>query len=161
MNLILIILFSLYRFFIPINTDIPDESIGVWQIPELEIAMPLYQQRNTTAQEVVDREYCALVEPFGIGTLIIDHAGSESIKDGKWNIGLVHPDTVAFWVTDEETTSYKCTAVYRATDMGVGYRYEGEYVHPKSATDILCCCCVDGSQDESYLAVFKRAGKIV
>ena len=125
------------QFVIPRKCDIPVRAYGVWQIPELNIVIPLYQgtgQRKV--QEIVDRENSASIRKFGVGYLIEDHADSKA-GHGHWQIGNVTPDTVGFLVLPDKTERYVCNRVLRAKRYNTCFTCDGVGVYPRSATDIL------------------------
>lgn len=100
---------NMSAFAIPQKCEIPEGAYGVWQIPELNVIIPLYEGNNATAQKIIDKENSACIEKFGVGRIIEDHADSKSNKDkGSWELWRVHPDDAAFLVTKNGTISYTC-----------------------------------------------------
>lgn len=147
-------------FVIPRPCEIPKGAYGIWQIPEFDIAMPLYQRNGKSIQQVIDDEHSALIMPFGAGSIILDHADSEGEDRGYWQIGMVHPDTLACLIRLDGTLKYQCSSVYRVICNGSGYMHEGKFLQPKLTTDIFCNCCATKDAKENYLAWFKYKGKM-
>lgn len=148
------------QFVIPRTCDIPEGAYGVWQIPELDIVIPLYQGAGSKkTQEIVDKENSASIRKFGVGRVIEDHADSKAGK-GKWRIGNVTPDMVGFLVLPDRTERYICNRVLRAIRYDTCFTCDGVGVYPRSATDILCVCCAKADATEVYIAAFKYKGKM-
>ena len=148
------------QFIIPRKCDIPNGAYGVWQIPEMDIVIPLYQGTGSKkTQEIVDRENSASIRKFGAGRLIEDHANSKA-GHGVWKIGKVMPDTIGFLVLPDRTEQYICNRVLRAIRYSTCFTCDGVGVYPRSATDILCVCCATADAREVYIAAFKYKGKM-
>lgn len=146
------------QFIIPRKCDIPKGAYGVWQIPELDIIIPLYQGSGSKrTQEIVDRENSASIRKFGVGYLIEDHADSKA-GHGSWQIGKVTPDMVGFLVLPNKTERYVCNRVLRVKRYTSCFTCDGVGVYPRSATDILCACCANTDATEDYIAAFKYKG---
>lgn len=143
------------RFAVPRKCDIPEGAYGVWQIPELDIAIPLYKgSGKAKIQEIVDKENSASIRPWGCGRIIEDHADSVAGR-GKWRIERVTPDTLGFLVLPDKTEQYVCNRVLRAKRYNTCFTCDGVGVYPRSATDILCVCCATSDATEVYIAAFK------
>ena len=68
---------NMSQFVIPRKCVVPSGAYAIWQIPELNITIPLYQARNRIeAQKQVDKENSASIYKFGVGKIIADHADS-------------------------------------------------------------------------------------
>lgn len=151
---------SLSVFTIPFKCDIPVGSCGVWQIPELDIVIPLYKGiGQARTQEIVDKENSASIRQFGAGRIIEDHAESKAGR-GLWQIGRIVPDTVGFLVLPNRTEQYICNRVARACRYNTCFTVDGVGFFPRSATDILCVCCANDNATEVYIAAFKYKGTI-
>lgn len=62
-------------------------ACAIWQIPELNITIPLYQAKNRIeAQKQVDNENSASIYRFRVGKVIADHAQSQADKGRIWDI---------------------------------------------------------------------------
>ena len=98
------------RFAIPHKAEIPPGAWGVWQIPSLNVSVPLYRGNNpVTAQADVDRENSANYRRFGCGHIISDHAGSRSNGGkGVWDLWRLHPDDAAFLILPDGTQTFVC-----------------------------------------------------
>ena len=143
------------QFAIPRKCEIPDGAYGVWQIPDLDIVIPLYKGSSPTkTQEIVDKENSASIRSWGCGRIIEDHAYSKS-GNGKWQIGNVLPDMLGFLVLPDKTEQYVCNRVLRAKRFSTCFTCDGVGVYPRSATDILCVCCAISDATEVYIAAFK------
>lgn len=152
---------NLSQFAIPRKCEIPQGAYGVWQVPELDIMIPLYQGTNANAQKLVDKENCACIQKFGVGRIINDHAESVSMnKVGRWRVGEFVPDTQAFLVTKDVTYQYSCKYVCRAYRHTHAYILDGQSIYPRYATDVLCCGCATADAKEVYIACFKYVGKM-
>lgn len=151
---------NMSEFVIPRKCDIPDGAYGVWQIPDLNIVIPLYKgSTQSKTQEIIDMDNSASIRKFGAGRIIEDHANSKA-GSGKWKIGRVTPDTVAFLVMPDKTERYVCNRVLRAYRHPTCFTCDGVGVYPRSATDILCVCCATNDATEVYIAAFKYKGKM-
>lgn len=155
---------KLEAFVAPIKCSIPDGAIGVWQIPEHNIVIPVYRPSVNTgaaAQEIIDREHAATIRKWGAGQIIEDHAGSQSTNGrGIWNVGTFTPDTVGFLVTERRTERYVCNRVLRAVRHTTCYTVDGIGVTTRSAKDILCVSCATTDASEVYIAAFKYKGEV-
>ena len=154
---------DLAQFAVPQKCEVPEGAYGVWQIPDLNIMMPVYKTNSSnTVQAVIDKEESACMYPYGCGKIIADHADSKYHKSkGKWQIGKVRPDYVAFFVkADGKTDRYVCNQVARVDVHRHGYTLDGQGIYPHSATDIICICCANSKGTENYWAVFKYKGKM-
>lgn len=148
------------QFVIPRKCDIPEGAYGVWQIPEMDIVIPLYQGVGAKkTQDIVDKENSASIRKFGVGHIIEDHADSKA-GHGIWQIGKVTPDMTGFLVLPNKTERYICNRVQRAKRYTSCFTCDGVGVYPRSATDILCVCCANTDATEVYIAAFKYKGKM-
>lgn len=148
------------RFVIPRKVEIPDGAYGVWQIPELNIVIPVYAAQNRTqAQAQVDRENSASIYKHGVGRVIADHAQSKAGK-GIWDVGQFRPDMVGFLVTPKVTYQYVCIQVCRVIVHPTCYTLDGVGVYPRRSTDIMCGSCATKDGKQNYLAIFKQTGVI-
>ena len=148
------------RFAIPRKCEIPDGAYGVWQIPDLDIVIPLYKGSSPAkTQEIVNKENSASIRSWGCGRIIEDHADSK-VGNGWWQIGNVLPDMLGFLVLPDKTEQYVCNRVLRAKRFNTCFTCDGVGVYPRSATDILCACCATADAMEDYIAAFKYKGTI-
>lgn len=139
-------------------TEIPEGSVGVWKVPSLKTATPLYKKdRGQNGQDIVDAEDSALLKYYGVGYAILDHAGSETGK-GIWHVEDIKVEDVAWWITEGGIEQYRCYAVVRATQTGSTYTVKGTPVYPLSSTDILCVSCAVKDGDV-FIAFFKDEGE--
>lgn len=151
---------NLSLFTIPRKCEIPNGAYGVWQVPELDIMIPVYSATNATAQKIIDDENSATIRKWGVGRIIEDHLESISMNHrGIWNVGEFKPDTVGFLVTPKTTYRYITKSVCRAIRQNTCYMLDGVPQWPRYSTDIFCISCTDGTAKEVYLAAFKYAGK--
>ena len=149
------------RFAIPQKCKVPVGAYAVWQIPDLDITIPLYQGvGRLDSQRKVDEENSASIFRFGIGRVIADHAESKAGK-GVWNVGDFKPDMLGFMVMPSgETLKYECNQVCHVMVHTTCYTLDGIGVYPRSSTDVMCVSCVNPQGTENYLAVFKYKGKM-
>ena len=153
-----IIIVTLSLFAIPRQCDIPNGAYGVWQIPELDIAIPVYTSGH---QATVDKELSAYLATYGIGYVLNDHADSETMGKGKWCINECKPDTKGFMVKQDGTTyDYTCIWVCRATRLDHAYVLDGDSLYPRRPGDIICASCATADASEVYLALFRLKGEI-
>lgn len=145
---------NMSQFVIPQRCEIPAGALGVWQIPELDISIPVYRANSATAQGVIDEENSATLRQWGVGKIIEDHADSETGR-GLWQIGEVKVDMLGFLITEKETRRYVCNRVMRAYRHNTCFTVDGIGVTTRSPTDILCVCCATKDASEVYLAAFK------
>ena len=148
------------QFVIPRHCEIPEGAYGVWQIPELEITIPVYIPKHNTYTEglaIVDADNSATYRICGVGHIIEDHANSQAGR-GTWQIGKVHPDTLGFLITAQKTEKYVCNRVVRAQRHTNCFTVDGVGFWPRSATDILCMGCATEDAKEVYIAAFKFKG---
>lgn len=151
---------NMSRFAVPRKCEIPEGADGVWQVPELGVIIPVYKGNNATAQAIIDTDYAACIEKFGVGRIINDHAESETNGEGLWNVCDFRPDTVAFFVTKDATYCYSCKFVCRAYRHTHAYIMDGQSIYPRYATDVLCVSCATPDAKEVYLALFAYTGKV-
>lgn len=131
----------------------------MFQIPELKVAIPVYQRNGESAQKIIDRDNSACIFPFGVGRMIGDHYMSESNNGkGRWDIGRVNVDDAAFLVTKDKTEAYQCTMVAVVDVQKYGYTFEGKGMAPHLATDLICTSCTDEGSRKNYWALFKYKG---
>lgn len=149
-------------FSIPRSVDIPVGAYGVWQIPALDIAIPVYQtSHKTQTQAVVDCETSASIRKWGAGRIIEDHLDSVGL-DGKgvWNVSEFKPDTAAFLVTQTVTYCYRSVLVCRCDRQSNCITLDGRPLWPMRQTNIVCVSCADSEGDELYYAEFKLTGSV-
>lgn len=152
---------NLSAFAIPRKCDIPAGAYGVWQIPDLNIMIPVYQGNNATQQAIVDKDNSALIQKYGAGRVIVDHAGSKSSNSkGSWQMQNVKPDDVAFLVKSDGTDQYTCFMVCKVDVLTSCYMLYGQVLYPRKSTDILCLCCADPKGKTNYCAAFRYVGKM-
>ena len=153
---------NMSQFVIPKKCVVPFGAYAIWQIPELNIVIPLYQARNRIeAQKQVDSDNSASIYKFGVGKVIADHAKSQADK-GIWDISQVRPDMLGFMVfKNGEIQKYICNQVCRVVVHSSCYTLDGMSIYPKRANDIMCASCANSKGTENYLAVFKYVGKII
>lgn len=149
---------SLLGFEIPHTTVIPDNAYGVWQVPALEIDVPLYTSTHGNGQDVVDREGAALVRGWGKGKAICDHADSQH-GDSYWNVNQMQVGGSAFLITADGTLWYRCDMICRVKNTGTGYicTPTGHTVHVQQ-DDVICLSCTDEDGYE-WLAYFTCMGE--
>ena len=151
---------NMSEFVIPRKCEIPDGAYGVWQIPDLDIVLPLYKGLGQAkTQEIIDKANSASIRSFGAGRIIEDHAESKT-GNGRWQIGKVVPDMAGFLILSDKTERYVCNRVARAYRHPTCFTVDGVGFYPRSATDILCACCANDNATEVYLAAFKYKGKM-
>ena len=152
------------KFAIERKCEIPEGAYGVWQVPEYDIMIPVYQPAKHTydvVQKVVDDENSATIRKWGAGRIIEDHAGSISMNGkGRWDVSDFKPDTVAFLVVPGKTYCYACKMVCRAFRQNTCEMYDGKPLWPRYNTDIMCASCADREGKETYIATFKQTGTI-
>ena len=149
---------NLNAFAIPRRAEIPVGAVGVWQLPELDISIPLYKGAGQAkTQAIIDQVNSASIRQFGAGRIIEDHADSAAGR-GRWQIGRVIPDTVGFLILPGRTERYICNRVVRAFRHSSCYTVDGVGVYPRAATDILCVGFATSDATEVYIAAFKFKG---
>lgn len=141
-------------FTLPSPCEIPNGAYCVWQIPSLNISVPVYK---TTSQKVVDAQNSAAMQYYGNCFCISDHAGSKD-GDGFWKMQNVKIDDVAFMVRKDRTDKYKCYAVLRAEHHSARMTINSRMVTAFSSKDIICRSCVDMTGKENYVAMFRYVG---
>lgn len=141
-------------FTLPTPCEIPSGAYCVWQIPSLNISVPVYK---TTSQKVVDAENSAAMQYGANCYVITDHAGS---KDGKgtWLMENVKLDDAAFMIRKDRTERYVCYAVMRVEHRSTRLVINGKTVNAYSSKDIICRSCVDMTGKENYVAMFRYVG---
>ena len=152
-----LLLMPLTGFEIPQETKIPEDAVGIWQVPELGTSSPLYAGEQI-GQEIVDREDSALIRSFGRGRIICDHLDSR-VGGGIWNVGEMKVGSTAFLILPDRTLSYRCTAVWIVKDGAYSYTWNGAAVWPAHSTDIMCASCAI-TEGENYLACFEYVGEM-
>jgi hypothetical protein len=152
---------SVSQFAIPRKCEIPAGAYGVWQVPDLNVMIPVYSATNANAQKIIDDEQSATLRKWGVGRIIEDHLDSISMNHkGIWNVGEFKPDTVGFLVTAKTTYCYSVKFSCRAIRQNTCFMLDGVPQWPRYSTDIFCVSCTDGTAKEVYLASFKYTGKI-
>lgn len=156
-KVIILLLLSLVGFEMPRQTTIPDNSVGVWQVPSIETSTPLYAGKQS-AQSIVDEENSAWIGDYGNGRIITDHAGST--VGGVWDVNQIKVGDTAFLIDRDKTTQYECIAVWKAKYHPTYYSFQGLGLYPRSSLDIMCVSCADDTGEEVYIAYFKYAGTL-
>lgn len=151
---------NMSRFAIPKKCKIPKDAYGVWQVPDRGIIIPVYKGTNATAQAIIDTDYAASIEKYGVGMILNDHADSKTDGSGLWNVCDFTPDTVGFMVTKDTTYCYTCVFVCRAYRQNTCYIMDGASVYPHRQGDILCVSCATADASEVYIAEFRQTGEI-
>lgn len=150
---------NLGQFAIPRRAEIPVGSVGVWQIPSIDVSIPLYQATNATQQSVVDAEDSAMLRRYGAGRIIVDHADSKA-GDGAWGLWRINLKDVGFLIGPDKTLSYECIQLCIVDAQRSCYTFDGAAVYPHRATDILCLSCVGSDSKHNYMAYFKQIGEM-
>lgn len=141
-------------FTLPSPCEIPNGAYCVWQIPSLNISVPVYK---STSQKVVDAENSAAMQYGASCYVISDHAGSKD-GNGFWMMQNVRLDDAAFLIRKDRTERYVCYAVLRVEHRSTRLVINGKTVNAYSSKDIICRSCVDMSGKENYVAMFRYAG---
>ena len=144
---------------IPRKAEIPVGAVGVWQIPSIDVSIPLYQATNATQQSVVDAEDSAMLRRYGAGRVIVDHADSKA-GSGKWELWQVSLKDVGVLIEPAKTLIYECVQLCIVDVQRTCYTFDGSSVYPRRATDILCLSCVGNDSKHNYMAYFKQIGEI-
>ena len=147
------------KFYAAKPCTIPEGAVGVWQIPDLKIIVPVYATGKRSEQQIIDAENSASWVRWGCAYEIGDHYNSND-GGGKWRIDKVTPLTVAFFVKPEGTFKYECYRTCVADVKPYGYRILSNPVQPYSSKDILCAACVGSDSKRNYLAVFRYVCKM-
>lgn len=152
---------SVPQFAIPRKCEVPVGAYAVWQIPDLNVTIPVYQgSGGMDSQRQIDAENSASIYRFGIGRIIGDHAESKAGK-GIWNVGEIRPDMLGFLcMPNGEVIKYECNQVCHVMVHPNCYTLDGMSVYPRSSSDIMCISCANPQGTENYLAVFKYKGKM-
>lgn len=147
-------------FAIPQQCIIPEGSIGVWQIPELDISIPVYTKGKKSEQAIIDEENSAAYVHWMTAYQVADHYDSKAGR-GKWRIDKVHPLTLGYFVKPDGTYKYECyrTCVADVKAYGI-YTVCGVVVTPYSSKDIMCNCCVASDNKRNFIAVFRYLSKM-
>ena len=152
---------DLSAFAIPQKCTVPKGAYGVWQIPELGVSVPVYYMNGTAGQKIVDRENAALIQKYGTGYVIADHAGSKSNKgQGVWDIDDVRLNNAAFLIRSGATYQYKCVQLMIVDVLSNCYKFDGQVVYPHNQNEIMCVGCADKTGKKNYMAVFKKIGTV-
>ena len=143
---------------IRVKPTIPDKALGVWQIPDIKVSIPVYSNTmyRYDPQKIVDAENSACYQPYCQAYAIYDHAGS----NGTWFMNKVTLDMDAYFVKKDVTIKYVCYELCKADKHSWGYTINGQMVMPKSSKDIMCSSCVDSTGKTVYLALFKEDGRL-
>jgi hypothetical protein len=150
---------NLGQFAIPRKAEIPVGAVGVWQIPSIDVSIPLYQATNATQQSVVDAEDSAMITRYGAGRIIVDHADSKA-GSGKWELWRVSLKDAGFLILPNKTLTYECVQLCIVDVQRTCYTFDGSSIYPRRATDILCFSCVGSDSKHNYMAYFKQIGEI-
>ena len=146
---------NMEQFAVPRPCEIPPGAYGVWQIPSINVSIPVYQTNTpTTTAAAVDREDSASIRKWGAGRIIEDHAKSKA-GSGRWQIGEVKPDMLGFLITPAGTQRYVCNRVMRAVRHPTCFTVDRVGVTARDVTDILCASCATADASEVYIAAFK------
>ena len=146
---------------VPSAVLIPNEAVGVWQVPKLKTSSPLYiKKAGRSAQDIVDAYNSALLSRYGVGQVIGDHYGSRIGNDKNlWQLERINVDDIAWFITDDEVIKYVCYMTCVADVCGGYYKINGTTILPYFPEDIICSCCVHEDSTQNYLAFFKRVGE--
>ena len=148
------------KFYAPKLCSIPKGAVGVWQIPDLNINIPVYHVSKAQEQKTIDAENSAAMVSWCNAYDIGDHCGSiSSIGKGIWRMDNIKPGMVAFFVKEKETTRHSCVLSAIADVKSWGYMVNGTMLYPHSSKDILNSCCVGSNSSKNYIALFKLDGK--
>ena len=140
---------------------IPTGAVGVWQIPDLDISIPVYNSNYQNIQKIIDDENSAALSRWCNAYDIGDHCGAISSNGkGKWRMDKIHPAMSALFIKPSGTFKYSCVMAALADVKSWGYVVNGAMLTPKSSTDILNSCCVGSDSARNYVAVFKYDGKL-
>ena len=151
---------DLSAFVVPQNCSIPDGAVGVWQIPELDISIPVYIRGKKSEQQIINDENSAAYVRWLTAYQVADHYDSKAGR-GKWRIDKVRPLMVAYFVKPNETLRYECYRTCVADVKAYGlYTIQGIAVTPYSSRDIMCNCCVGSDSRRNFLAVFRYLGRM-
>lgn len=145
---------------IPQSCNIPEGSIGVWQIPELDISIPVYIKGKKSEQAIIDEENSAAYVHWMTAYQVADHYASKAGR-GTWRIDKVHPLTLGYFVKPDGIYKYECyrTCVADVKAYGI-YTVSGVVVTPYSSKDIMCNCCVSSDNKRNFIAVFRYLNKM-
>lgn len=149
------------KFYAPKPCEVPKGAVGVWQIPDLDIMIPVYNSNYKNIQKILDDENSAAMSRWCSAYDIGDHCGSISSNGkGKWRMDNIKPGMVAFFVKPNETTMHSCVMTAIADAKSWGYLVNGQMLTPHSSKDILNSCCVGSDSTRNYVSVFKLVGKV-
>lgn len=145
----------------PRPCEIPDKAAGVWQIPDLNVIIPVYNSNYKNIQQIIDDENSAAMSRWASAYDIGDHCGSLSSNGkGKWRMDEVRPGMIGFFVKKAGTTRYVCQMSAIADVKPWGYICYNQLITPRSSKDILNSCCVGKDSSRNYIALFKYDGKM-
>jgi hypothetical protein len=149
-------------FSVPRPIEIPVGAYGIFQVPSLDIAIPVYETSyKTQTQNVVDCETSASIRKWGSARIIEDHLDSVGMGGkGVWNVSDFKPDTVAFLVTEKVTYCYKAYLCCRCQETSHSITLNGKPLWPARQTNIVCASCADRKSDDIYYAEFRLTGMI-
>ena len=142
---------------IPQPAEIPEDAVGVWQVPALGTSSPLYYGTGN-GQDTVDRENAALIRSYGRGRVILDHADSR-IQGGIWNVNGMTVGAPAFLIQRDRTRWYTCTAIWKAKQTAYAYWFNNAQIYPLHSADILCASCTP-EPGMVYLAYYSYEGEM-
>lgn len=147
---------ELSSFVLPRPCTIPDKALGVWQIPDLDIMIPVYSANYKDLQKVIDDPNSAAQTKWCSAVDIGDHYNSVSTNGkGKWCMDKIHPGMTAFYVKKTGTSKYTCQFSAIADVKPWGYLCNGNVVQPHSSKDVLNSCCVGSDATRNYISLFK------
>lgn len=143
---------------IPHQTPIPEDAFGIWQVPCIEVSLPIYEEVGHNGQSIIDAEDSGCIWHYGKSYIIGDHAGSE-IGLGVWYVEQMQVGCGAFLLREgKPSICYECTAIFLTKQVGAYYQWRGATLWPK-ADEIFCVSCGD-AEDEVFLAVFHKLGEM-
>ena len=146
---------------VPSPVKVPDDAVGVWQVPKLKTSSPLFiKSSEKSAQDIVDDRDSALLAKYGVGQIIADHYGSKIGNDkNRWTLEDINVEDIAWFIEDGKITKYECYMVCVADVCGSWFRINGTTLLPYYPYDIICRCCVHKDTDHNYLAFFRLVGE--
>ena len=143
---------------IPHQTPIPEDAYGIWQVPCISMSLPIYEEVNHNGQQLIDNDNSGCIWHYGKSYIIGDHAGSE-INGALWYVDDMRVGCGAFLLREgKPSICYECTAIFLTHQVGAYYQWHGQTLWPRS-DEIFCVSCAE-SEDEVYLAVFRKLGEM-
>lgn len=154
--LIICLLFTGINIFA--SAEVPENAIGVIEVPCLEITLPLYASEvndHDHRQEIIDNENSALYTNWGTAYCILDHLFSQDNNNGEWNIQKVFSGAYATIIFKDHKYLYECYMTAKTDYINGEEFYNGRLITPCSSHDILIGCCAE-DVNHHYVAVFRR-----